>query len=197
MQQIRLPIQTPSIFTHTRDNWHQKWLDWIGQINGLCIVGLWFMWMDSHGVTWSCNSTRGTDDSHDESLLRKGGGQYRDRPRTKGSRKCDWFGRNGHHGSEANREKSETVAEHQEIPNEEAAVETIGVQKGWDWDRHLAAGHGRQPKIWTHGNGGSRQKLVTIHRWMTRHAETAQCKGCGHKGPMEKSERRRFYTRNP
>jgi hypothetical protein len=55
---------------------------------------------------------------------------------------------------EANREKSEAAAEHQEVPKVEAAVEN---RYG---DRHLAIRHRRQPKKRTQGDGGSRKKLV-------------------------------------
>jgi hypothetical protein len=47
---------------------------------------------------------------------------------------------------EANREKSEVVVEHQEVPNEEAMVETIRAQKDRYWDWYLAAGRHQQPK---------------------------------------------------
>jgi hypothetical protein len=41
---------------------------------------------------------------------------------------------------EANPEEIEFDSEHQEIPKEEATVETFGALKEWYWDRHLAAG---------------------------------------------------------
>jgi hypothetical protein len=41
---------------------------------------------------------------------------------------------------EANREKSEAIAEQQEVPKKEAAVETIRALEARYWDRHLAVG---------------------------------------------------------
>jgi hypothetical protein len=41
---------------------------------------------------------------------------------------------------EANREKSDTVAEHQEVPNEEAEVKTVGDRRGRYEDQHLVVG---------------------------------------------------------
>jgi hypothetical protein len=42
----------------------------------------------------------------------------------------------------ANREKCDAVAKHQEVPNEESTVETIGALTGRPiWDQHLAVGH--------------------------------------------------------
>lgn len=46
-------------------------------------------------------------------------------------------------GMEANRENSNAVAEHQEVPKEESVVETIGPLN----DRHLAVGSRRRPKM--------------------------------------------------
>jgi hypothetical protein len=51
---------------------------------------------------------------------------------------------------EVNREKSDAVAEHQEVSKEGAAVETIGTLE----HRHLAVWHHRQPKKRTQGDGG-------------------------------------------
>jgi hypothetical protein len=42
---------------------------------------------------------------------------------------------------EANSEETEAVVEWQEIPNEEAAVGTIGALEDQHGDRHLAIGH--------------------------------------------------------
>jgi hypothetical protein len=55
---------------------------------------------------------------------------------------------------ETNREKSKAMAVHQEVPNEEASVDTIGTQEDRCGDRHLAAGRHRQPKKRTQGDGG-------------------------------------------
>jgi hypothetical protein len=72
--------------------------------------------------------------------------------------------------------------EQQEIPEEEAAVETIGALE----DRCLAIGRCQQLKKQTQGDGESQKKLVAVHRWMTRRAVPARCRGCSHKGPMVK-----------
>jgi hypothetical protein len=75
------------------------------------------------------------------------------------------------------------VAEHQEIPKEEAAVESIGALEDRYGDRHLAVGHRRQPKKRTQGDSGSRQKLVAARGWLTRRAIPAPRKGHGRQGP--------------
>jgi hypothetical protein len=59
-------------------------------------------------------------------------------------------------GLEANPKEKEAVAEHPEVPYEQAALEIIGALG----DRHLAVGYRRQPTKRTHGDGGSRQKSV-------------------------------------
>jgi hypothetical protein len=83
---------------------------------------------------------------------------------------------------EANQEKSEAVAEQQDAPKEEAAVETIEALEDQSWDWHLAIGCLQQLK-WTQGNGVFQKKLATDHRWMTCCTGMARLKGCGHKGP--------------
>jgi hypothetical protein len=80
---------------------------------------------------------------------------------------------------EANLEEMESESEHQEVPNEEAAVETVGTLE----DRHLAVGRHRKPKKRNQGDSGSRKKLAAAYRRMTRCAVPAQCKGHGHQGP--------------
>jgi hypothetical protein len=62
---------------------------------------------------------------------------------------------------EANAEKSDAVAEYQEVRKEEAALED---RCG---DRHPAVGRRRQPKERTQGDGGSRKKLAAGSRRMT------------------------------
>jgi hypothetical protein len=42
---------------------------------------------------------------------------------------------------EANQDKSDAVAKHQEVPNEEASVETIGALQDRHGDQHLAVVH--------------------------------------------------------
>jgi hypothetical protein len=48
---------------------------------------------------------------------------------------------------EASREKSDALAEHQEVSKGEAAVETIVALEDRYWDRHLILGRHPQPKI--------------------------------------------------
>jgi hypothetical protein len=64
---------------------------------------------------------------------------------------------------EANREKSEALAEHREVPKVEAAVETIGAPEDRHMDRRLAVRCHRQPKKRTQGDGGSRQQLAATN----------------------------------
>jgi hypothetical protein len=78
---------------------------------------------------------------------------------------------------EANREKSEAVAVHHEVPNEEAAVDTIGTREDRYGDRHLAAWRRRQPKKRTQGDGGSRQKLTAARGRLIRRAIPSPRKG--------------------
>jgi hypothetical protein len=61
---------------------------------------------------------------------------------------------------EANPEEIESKADHEEVPKEEAAMETFGALKERYGDRHLAIGCRRKPKKWTQGSGGSRKKLA-------------------------------------
>jgi hypothetical protein len=69
------------------------------------------------------------------------------------------------------------VAAHPEVPNEEAEVETVGALEDQYEDRHLAAGHRRQLKKWTQGDGGSRKKLAVARRRTTRRAIPERRKG--------------------
>jgi hypothetical protein len=87
---------------------------------------------------------------------------------------------------EANREKSEAVAENQEIPTEEAEVETVGTLKDRYRDQHLAIGRRRQLKKRTQGDGGSLQKLAAARGRLTRRAIPAPHKG-RHQGPVRDS----------
>jgi hypothetical protein len=51
--------------------------------------------------------------------------------------------------------ETEAEAEHQEVPNEEAEVETVGAGKSRYGDRNLAVGRPREPKKRTQDDGGS------------------------------------------
>jgi hypothetical protein len=84
---------------------------------------------------------------------------------------------------EANREKPDAVPEHQEVPNEEAAVETIGALQDRYGERHLAVGRRWQPKERIQGDGASRQKLSSARGRMTCRAIPAPRKGNGRQGP--------------
>jgi hypothetical protein len=95
---------------------------------------------------------------------------------------------------EASREQSGVVAEHQEVPKEETAVETIGALEDRYGDRYIAVGSRRQPKKRTQGDDGSREKLVAARRRMTRRAIPARRKGRSHEGPTV--EKRRWKDRN-
>jgi hypothetical protein len=90
----------------------------------------------------------------------------------------------------ADLEEIESESEHQEVPREEAAVETIGTLEDRYAFRHLDVGCRRQPKKRTRGYGGSRKKLATARRRMTRRAVPAPFKGWGHKGPTVEKRRR-------
>jgi hypothetical protein len=92
---------------------------------------------------------------------------------------------------EAIPEEMKYVAEHQEVPKEEAAVDTIGAPEDQHGDRRLAVRRLGQPKKQTHGDGGSRKKLAAARRRMTHHAVSARRKEGSHKGPtVEKRNRR-------
>jgi hypothetical protein len=84
---------------------------------------------------------------------------------------------------EANRENSEAVTMHQEVPNEEAEVETVGALEDRYRDQNLDIGRRRQPKKRTRGDGGCRQKLVAARGQLTRRAIPAPRKG-RHQGPV-------------
>jgi hypothetical protein len=74
---------------------------------------------------------------------------------------------------EANPEEMKPVAEHEEVPKEEAAVETSRTPKKRRRGRHLVSGRRGNPKERTKGNGGSLKKLTAGRRGMTRSAEVA------------------------
>jgi hypothetical protein len=63
---------------------------------------------------------------------------------------------------EVDREKSEGVAEHQEVPKEDTAVEIIGALDDRYGARHLAVGCRRKPKKRTQRDGGSRNKVAAV-----------------------------------
>jgi hypothetical protein len=80
----------------------------------------------------------------------------------------------------ANPKEMESVAEHQDVPNEEAAVETIVALQDRYGNWCLAAGCRQQLKKWAQGDGGSRQKLAAARVQLTHCAIPAPRKGHGH-----------------
>jgi hypothetical protein len=78
---------------------------------------------------------------------------------------------------EVNPEEIESKVEHEEVPKEEATVETFGALKEQYRDRHLAVGRCQQQNKLTQGNGGSWKKLAAACRWLTHHAIPARRKG--------------------
>jgi hypothetical protein len=92
-------------------------------------------------------------------------------------------------------EEIETESEHQEVPKEEAALDTVGVMKERCRDRHLAVRRSGQPKKLTQGNGGSRKKLAaacrrngrrTVEQRRQKIADRGHCL----KGNLEKTDLR-------
>jgi hypothetical protein len=73
---------------------------------------------------------------------------------------------------EALPEEKETLAEQQEIPNEEAEVGTVGALEDRYGVRFLAVGHRQQVKIGTWDDGGSWKKLSAAQ------GELTQCCSC-------------------
>jgi hypothetical protein len=76
-------------------------------------------------------------------------------------------------------------------PYEEAEVETVGALEDRSGDRRLTAGHRRQPKKRTQGNGRSWKKLAATLRWMVCRAVSARRKGRNHNLPMVEKRRRK------
>jgi hypothetical protein len=68
----------------------------------------------------------------------------------------------------SNPKEKEAVEKHQDVLNEEAAMETIGTLEDRYGDRHLAVGCCRQPKKRTHGYDGSWKNLAAARRRITR-----------------------------
>jgi hypothetical protein len=69
---------------------------------------------------------------------------------------------------ETNREMSEAVGEHQEVPNEEAEVETFGALKDRYEERRLAVRRRGLPKKRSQCDSWSRQKLAATRGRLTR-----------------------------
>jgi hypothetical protein len=83
-------------------------------------------------------------------------------------------------GKEATSLEVESVMVQEEVPKEEAAVESFGALKKWHRDQCLAIGCHRELKKLTQGDGGSWKKLAITCRGMTHQEGVVQHKGCGH-----------------
>jgi hypothetical protein len=59
------------------------------------------------------------------------------------------LGNTGAKDLEANPKETECEVKHEEVPKEEAAVESFGALKEWYRDQHLAVRCHGQPKKWT------------------------------------------------
>jgi hypothetical protein len=74
---------------------------------------------------------------------------------------------------EANSDGMASVAVHEKVPKEEAAVKSFGESKKQRGVWHLAVKQHREPKDWTQGNCESWKKFGASCRWMTCHAGVA------------------------
>jgi hypothetical protein len=79
---------------------------------------------------------------------------------------------------EAYPEEMKSVAEHEEVPEEEAAVKPVTALKKWHGDQRLAVACRDQLKKWTQGDGVS-QELAATGRGMTCCAIPARHQGPG------------------
>jgi hypothetical protein len=122
-------------------------------------------------------------DGSDECLFWKGGGQDRHRPETNGSLDYELSGKTKN--LEANSEGKDAAGEQQEVPDEEAAVETIGALKDQYGDRRLAVWRHGQLKGRTQSDGGPWNNSATAQRWVTCCAVPALCMGCSPRGPAK------------
>jgi hypothetical protein len=95
-------------------------------------------------------------------------------------------------------EEMKSVAVHEVIPKEEAAVKPVRSLKRQHRGRHLATGHRGKLKEQAQGNDGSRKKFAAARRGMTCCAEVAWCKGCrcSHKGSTVGQRQRKKCTRD-
>jgi hypothetical protein len=84
--------------------------------------------------------------------------------------------------------------EHQEVPKKHVTVKPVGELRKWHRGRYLATEHRGEPEERTWGNYGSRKKLATTGRRMTRHA--AWHKGCSHEGPLIEQDQWKYQTRD-
>jgi hypothetical protein len=75
-------------------------------------------------------------------------------------------------------EETESKLEHQEVPKEEVAVETVTALKKQYGNQHLDV----EPKKRTQDNGGTWKEVAAARRGMTLHAIPAPRKGHDHQG---------------
>jgi hypothetical protein len=64
-------------------------------------------------------------------------------------------------------EEMKSITRHQDVPKEQAPMETIRALQDRYGDLHLAVGCHRQPKKRTQGNCGSQKKLAVAYRGLT------------------------------
>jgi hypothetical protein len=83
----------------------------------------------------------------------------------------------------ASSEEMKSVAVHEEVTKEDAAVKTIRARNKWYVDRQLAVGRRRQPKKRTQGNGGARKELAAVRGQLTGRANPARLKEHGRQVP--------------
>jgi hypothetical protein len=81
---------------------------------------------------------------------------------------------NGHRGFGDQSRKVGGLAVHQEVPNEETEVETVGAVQDRSGDRSLAVRSSGRPEERTEGTG-SRQKLAATLGRLTRRTLPALC----------------------
>jgi hypothetical protein len=81
----------------------------------------------------------------------------------------------------------QSVAEHEEVPEEKAVVKTIRTLKKWHGDWHLAIRHHQHLQKQTQGDSGSQTKLTATHRGLTCHAISAMCKELDRQEPSRDS----------
>jgi hypothetical protein len=93
-----------------------------------------------------------------------------------------------------------SIAKHEEVVKEEAAVKSVGALKKRHRDWHLDVGCRGQPKKWIQGNGESRKKLAVACRRMTSYAIPARrkghcCHGQGKKKAVSRTQKRRTFRK--
>jgi succinate dehydrogenase/fumarate reductase flavoprotein subunit len=89
----------------------------------------------------------------------------------------------------------ESVAVHEEVPKEEAALEPVRALRERHGDRNLAVGRRRLQKKRNQGNGVSRKELLAGCRGMNRRAIPARRKGHCHQGQGKNKAVRRTQKR--